>query len=1127
MLADDPLWYKDAIIYELHVRAYHDHVGDGMGDFRGLTQKLDYLQDLGVTVIWLLPFYPSPLRDDGYDIADYTEVHPHYGTLRDFQEFLDAAHRHGLRVITELVINHTSDQHPWFQRARRAPPGSPERDFYVWSESPEKYAEARIIFKDFEHSNWSWDPVARAYYWHRFYAHQPDLNYDNPAVWQAIMPLADYWFGMGVDGMRLDAIPYLYEREGTGCENLPETHGFLKALRQHVDAKFPNRMLLGEANQWPEDSVAYFGDGDECHMAFNFPVMPRLFMAIHMEDRYPILDIMAQTPKIPENCQWGLFLRNHDELTLEMVTDEERDYMYRAYASDPRARINLGIRRRLAPLLGNNRRRIELMNGLLFSLPGTPVIYYGDEIGMGDNIYLGDRNGVRTPMQWSGDRNAGFSRANPQKLYLPVIIDPEYHYEAVNVEAQQNNPSSLLWWTKRLIALRKRYQAFGRGTLEFLQPGNRKILAFLRRNGEENILVVANLSRFVQHVELDLARLQGSVPVEMFGQNRFPRVGKQPYSLTLGPHAFYWFALEPSPADGEALTLSAETVLGVIAAPAGWESLFAPADWDRLEKVLPAYLQQRPWLSGQARDIKTVTIRDAFRIGYADTQAFLTLVEAEMAEGPLRTYVLPLALAQENQVMHLLENEPASVVAYVQGEPSGVLFDALGDPRFCMALLEAIGQQKIFLLPGGELRASLEPAARQLLDGGPQTPSLLREAQSNTLIRYGDQLVLKVFRRVEEGVHPDLETSRYLTQRRFPAMAPYLGAIEYRQHKSAPVTLAVLHGYVPNEGTAWQYTLDELSYYFERVLALPERDKLVPTVAGPLLDLTDSEPPPPLQDLIGRYLDSARMLGERAAELHLALTADGEQAAFAPEPFSMLYQRSLYQSMRNVAGRILDRLRLHQDQLPAELQGPVGTLLASENAVLERFRAVMGHKIKAQRARYHGDYNLAEVLYTGKDFAIIDFEGDRSRTLSDRQTKRCPLRDVVSMVRSFHYAASIALLGGGGRRGNTPGLIRPEDVPSLDPWAWAWAAWVSAAFLRAYEEKARLGNFLPTSAKDYRVLFDVFLLEKSFHELGHELRHRRDWAAIPLRGILRQMDIAEEGAPQRKPEAAEPSAPPG
>src|SRR3954469_26013999 len=544
-LRADPTWYKDAIIYELHVRAFYDSVTDGIGDFGGLTEKLDYLEDLGVTAIWLLPFCPSPLKDDGYDIADYNDVHPSYGSLTDFQKFLKEAHRRGLRVITELVLNHTSDQHLWFQRSRRAAAGSRWRNFYVWSDTPEKYKETRIIFKDFETSNWTWDPVAKAYFWHRFYSHQPDLNWDNPEVREAMFAAMDFWLEMGVDGLRLDAVPYLIEREGTNCENLPVTHQMLRELRAHVDKRFTSRMLLAEANQWPEDSVAYFGKADECHMAFHFPVMPRLFMGLRMEDRYPIIDILRLTPAIPESCQWAMFLRNHDELTLEMVTDEERDYMYRSYAHDRQMRINLGIRRRLAPLLENDRRKIELMNALLFSLPGTPVIYYGDEIGMGDNVYLGDRNGVRTPMQWSGDRNAGFSKANPQRLYLPVNIDPQYHYEAVNVEAQHNNPHSLLWWMKRMVALRKQLRAMGRGSLEFLYPENRRILAFVRRYEEERVLVVANLSRFTQCVELDLSEYDGTRPLELFGSTAFPPVTDRPYFLSLGPHAFHWFALEP------------------------------------------------------------------------------------------------------------------------------------------------------------------------------------------------------------------------------------------------------------------------------------------------------------------------------------------------------------------------------------------------------------------------------------------------------------------------------------------------------------------------------------------------------------------------------------------------------
>ncbi|HME61143.1 MAG TPA: maltose alpha-D-glucosyltransferase, partial [Candidatus Binatia bacterium] len=597
--SDEPLWYKDAVIYELHVRAFSDGNADGIGDFKGLTEKLDYLYDLGITALWLLPFYPSPLKDDGYDLASYTEIHPDYGTLKDFKIFLREAHRRGLRVITELVVNHTSDQHPWFQRARRAAPGSKERDFYVWSENQEPYKEARIIFKDFETSNWAWDPLAKAYYWHRFYSHQPDLNFANPSVRRAIFEAMDFWLDMGVDGLRLDAVPYLFERDGTSCENLPETHLFLKELRKHVDSKHRNRMLLAEANQWPEEAVSYFGAGDECHMAFHFPLMPRIFMSVHMEDRFPIVDILGQTPEIPANCQWTLFLRNHDELTLEMVTDEDRDYMYKVYATDPKARINLGIRRRLAPLVSNNRRKIELLNCLLFSLPGTPVVYYGDEIGMGDNFYLGDRNGVRTPMQWSADRNAGFSHANPQRLFLPIIIDPQHHYEAINVDAQQENLSSLLWWMKRLITLRKRFRAFGRGTTEFLYPANRRVLVFIRRLEDEIILTVANLSRFVQCAELDLSVFKGRVPVELFGQIEFPPIGDLPYFITLGPHGFYWFKLENATA--AAPRALEEAPLATLEVNGPWEQVLAHGAKSGLEKILPGYLQKCRWFGGKGR----------------------------------------------------------------------------------------------------------------------------------------------------------------------------------------------------------------------------------------------------------------------------------------------------------------------------------------------------------------------------------------------------------------------------------------------------------------------------------------------------------------------------------------------
>ena len=542
-IATDPLWYKDAVIYELHVRTFADGNDDGTGDFRGLIQRLDYLAELGVTCLWLLPFFPSPLRDDGYDIADYFSVNPAYGTLDDFREFLNAAHERGMQVMIELVINHTSDQHPWFHRARQAPVGSVERDYYVWSDTPEKYRGVRIIFTDTEKSNWTWDERAQAYYWHRFFSHQPDLNFDNPAVLEELLRVLHFWLDMGVDALRLDAIPYLVEREGTSCENVPETHVVIRRIRADLDASYANRMLLAEANQMPNEVLAYFGEGNECHMAFHFPLMPRLFMALRTENRQPLIEIMAQTPSIPESCQWALFLRNHDELTLEMVTDDERDYMYLAYSADPRMRVNVGIRRRLAPLLENNRRRIELLNSILLSFPGTPIIYYGDEIGMGDNIYLGDRHGVRTPMQWSADRNGGFSRANPSRLSSPVIMDPLYGYEVVNVEAQRDDPSSLLNWMRQMIKLRRLFKVFGRGTIELLTPSNPKIVAYVRRYEDERVLCVANLSRFAQPVSLDLANLAGVTPIEMLGYVEFPKIGESPYCLSLGPYGFFWFEL--------------------------------------------------------------------------------------------------------------------------------------------------------------------------------------------------------------------------------------------------------------------------------------------------------------------------------------------------------------------------------------------------------------------------------------------------------------------------------------------------------------------------------------------------------------------------------------------------------
>jgi maltose alpha-D-glucosyltransferase/alpha-amylase len=1113
VLDDDPLWFKDAIIYELHVRAYHDSDGDGVGDFRGLTSKLDYLQDLGITALWLLPFYPSPLKDDGYDISDYHNVHPSYGTLVDFRLFLREAHRRGIRVITELVVNHTSDQHPWFQRARRSPPGSRWRDFYVWSVTPDKYREARVIFKDFETSNWSWDPVANAYYWHRFYSHQPDLNYDNPDVRRIIFRVMQFWLGMGVDGLRLDAVPYLIEREGTNCENLPETHKVLKAVRKRVDEKFRNRMLLAEANQWPEDAVDYFGDGDECHMAFHFPLMPRMFMAVRMEDRYPIIDILTQTPQIPGGSQWALFLRNHDELTLEMVTDEERDYMYRVYAHDHQARINLGIRRRLVPLLGKDRRKFELMNALLFSLPGTPVIYYGDEIGMGDNIYVGDRNGVRTPMQWSADRNAGFSRAPAQRLYLPVNIDPDYHYETVNVEARQNNTSSPLWYMKRLLSLRKRFKAFGRGAIEFLYPENPKVLAFVRSYEEELILVVSNLSRFSQFVELDLSVFQGRIPIELFGQTEFPAIKDQPYFLTVGPHAFYWFALERQRVSGgEADAGHGERTIPVLQVAGSWDQMFGKDGRGKLERILPDYLKTRRWFGGKARRIKLSGIREVIPLPGTSPPSVLLLVHVEYSEGDPETYSVPLVFASGERSAEVQKEFAHAVVARLSvsrsnGDVEGIVYDAFLEKDVCDFLLQAIAHRRKFKGRSGEIVTSRTRVFRRLrgAETDPLASSLIKAEQSNTSVNYGDRLILKLFRRIDEGQNPDLEIGTFLTEEAgFPHISPVAGALEYRRGHEEPMTLAILQGFVPNQGDAWKYTLDTLGRFYERVISRPPDAETVDCPKMSPLALIEKEIPEPGGDLIGTYLHSARLLGQRTAEMHVALSSNPEDQAFAPEPFSAHYQRSLYQSMRNLTSQTLPLLQRRLRSLPETVREEAKQVLDLEEKILGRFRSIVDRKITAMRIRVHGDYHLGQVLFTGKDFVIIDFEGEPAHSLSARRIKRSPLRDVAGMLRSFHYAANAPVIGK-----MAGSVFRPDDAVRLDPWAQNWTLWVSATFLSAYLESSAQASFLPRSREELSSLLSVYLLEKSIYELGYELNNRPDWVKLPLRGILQLLETPE------------------
>ncbi len=1123
-IEDDPQWYKDAIIYEVHVRAFKDSNGDGMGDFRGLTEKLDYLQDLGVTALWLLPFYPSPWRDDGYDIADYTDVHEAYGSVGDFRRFLRQAHRRGIRVITELVINHTSDQHPWFQRARRAKPGSSYRDYYVWSDTAEKYRDARIIFQDFEPSNWTWDPVAEAYYWHRFYAQQPDLNYDHPQVHKAVFRAMDFWFKMGVDGMRLDAIPYLYEREGTNCENLPEGHAFLKKLRKRLDEKYGNRLLLAEANQWPEDAVAYFGDepGDECHMSFHFPLMPRLFMAVQQEDRFPVIDILDQTPEAPERCQWALFLRNHDELTLEMVTDEERDYMYRVYASDQQMRINLGIRRRLAPLLQKNRRKIELMNGLLMALPGTPVLYYGDEIGMGDNIYLGDRDGVRTPMQWSGDRNAGFSGANPQKLYLPVITDPEYHYEAVNVEAQQNNPSSLLWWMRRLVALRKRHRSFGRGTIRFLHPENRKVLVFIREHEEEKILIVANLSRFTQAVELDLSEFEGMVPVELFGHTEFPRIGELPYFLTLGPHTFYWFALTPARLDGETMEVGAAAPAypALVPARGGWRSLVTGKAHSQLEDVLPTYLAPRRWFAGKSRRVRGVVVEDAVELpipwldnenaGEDERTALLTFVRVTYREGDPETYLLPLAYATGRRADRFAKDAPHAVVARVEDGRGGddgderigsILYDATVEPGFGPGLLGAMAGRKRRKGVHGQVQGRLARTYREMLREDPKRlkPASYRAEQSNSSMMFGDELFLKLFRRLDRGLNPELELGRYLARRRFEHTPPPVGEMEYRT-ADGTMTMALVQRLIQNEGDAWSYTLDSLSAYFERLAAEAPEPPAVRLDAASILAGARSEPPEQAVELMGAYLESARILGRRTAELHSELAA-ATTPDMAPEPFSALYQRSLYQSMRNLVGRNFNGLNRALDGLPANDRALAGEVLDQRGVVLGRMRALVGEKMAARRIRVHGDYHLGQVLYTGRDFVIIDFEGEPARPLTERRLKRSPLSDVAGMLRSFDYAAHAAI-----RDEETRGLARDGESNGVEAWAAFWTFHASTAFLGAYLETADAG-FLPDRDEALHTLLETHLLEKAVYELGYELNSRPDWVRIPVQGIRNLLGV--------------------
>jgi len=1084
--ADDPLWYKDAVIYQLHVKAFYDSNGDGLGDFRGLTEKLDYVRDLGVNTIWLLPFYPSPQKDDGYDVADYREVHPHYGTVEDFRRFVEEAHKRNLRVITELIVNHTSDAHPWFQAARRAPKGSPERDFYVWSDEEAKYQGTRIIFTDTETSNWTWDPMAKQYFWHRFFSHQPDLNFDNPKVLEALLEVMAYWCELGVDGFRLDAIPYLVEREGTSNENLPETHTVIKKIRAALDARYPAKLLLAEANQWPEDVREYFGEADECQMAYHFPLMPRMYMAIAQEDRHPVVEIMQQTPEIPDTCQWAIFLRNHDELTLEMVTSKERDYMYRTYAADTRARINLGIRRRLAPLLENDIDRIKLMNSLLLSMPGSPIIYYGDEIGMGDNIYLGDRNGVRTPMQWAPDRNAGFSRADPQRLYLPPIMDPIYGFEAVNVEAQSREPNSLLNWMRRLLAVRKTSQAFGRGKLSFLRAGNRKVLAYVRELGDEVILCVANVGRTAQPVELDLRRFKGRVPVELMGRTVFPPIGELPYLLTLPGCGFYWFRLAT---DAIAPVWHAEVLaredLPMLVMFDGWTSFFrdrvvpwrinmAVTTREHFEtQVLPAWLEVQRWYASKGEAGARVRLGDWAlweEAGRASTM--LAFIEVEGGAEPAR-YFAPLTLAWEDREEERVKALGGSAVAKVRQQASvGIMADAFADEAFCRAVVVGIGAGRE--LAGGQGKVRFTPT-RAFAEIAYEDVNLLpvsrpKAQSSNTVVTLGERLFLKGYRRVRPGVNPEFEVGRFLTEKvRFANCVPVAGAVEYTAADGTQMTLALLQAYVPNQGDGWSHTVEYLERFLEQ-----QRASGAPANAH------------------GIYLPLMQTLGARTGELHCALATPTGDAAFDPEPVTERDFAQWKAGIRAEAVKTLDLLATRRGQLTSPARDDAAELLEMRERLLRRIEGYRLPKDATRKTRFHGDYHLGQVLLQKLDFVITDFEGEPARSMEERRAKHSPLKDVAGMLRSFNYARCTAL---------RQALEGHDDYERLAPFAEDWEARVRRSFLGAYAQAVH-GSGLYASFDDLQEVLEMFELEKALYELRYELGNRPGWVDIPLEGIL-------------------------
>ncbi len=1065
--AEDPLWYKDAVIYQVHIKSFFDGNNDGTGDFAGLIEKLDYIEQLGVNAIWLLPFYPSPRRDDGYDISDYRSVHPEYGNLADVRRLIQQAHQRGIRVIIELVINHTSDQHPWFQRARAAKAGSAARNLYVWSDNDQAYSGTRIIFVDTEKSNWTWDETAKAFYWHRFFSHQPDLNFDNPRVLQEVLNIMRFWLDLGVDGLRLDAVPYLIEREGTNNENLAETHDVLKKIRAALDEHAPGRMLLAEANQWPEDAQQYFGQGDECHMSFHFPLMPRMYMAIAQEDRFPISDIMRQTPEIPETCQWAIFLRNHDELTLEMVTDSERDYLWNTYASDKRARINLGIRRRLAPLMERDRRRIELMNGLLLSMPGTPVIYYGDEIGMGDNIHLGDRDGVRTPMQWSPDRNGGFSRANPADLVLPPVMDPLYGFAAVNVEAQASDPHSLLNWTRRMLAVRKRHHAFGRGSQQFLYPGNRKVLAYLRHftqpDGEtETILCVCNVARTAQAVELDLSAFAGRVPLDLLGGSAFPPVGQLSYLLTLPPYGFYWFLLATQAALPPWYSRPPEPMpeLATLVVRGGLSDILLAAPRKIIESdVLPEYLTRRRWFAAKDETIKSARLVGTDKIPDHGAEILLAEVEVQLTSRTER-YQLPLGIVWDDSSPSALSQQLALARVRKAGR-MGHLTDAFALDALPLSLVGAMREGVTLSAAEGELRcmATADFTALQLSENPPIRR--LSAEQSNSSLILGDIVILKIIRRVMDGINPEVEMVRYLTEQGYTNTPPLLGEVTRVGADGESHAIIIAQRFIYNQGDAWQWTLEYLSRYGETL-----------AMSGP--GGANEE------DGMANYAAFARAMGTRLAELHAVLARPSADAAFNPLPATAADTRAWAAGAAaqiNLAFERLEQLEAWPD--PAE-QDAASFVLGNRKAIMALLPQLAKAGIGSLQTRIHGDFHLGQVLVANGDAFLIDFEGEPAKPLAVRRAKSCPLRDAAGLLRSFQYAAATA-----------QAKVNVTD----DAIYQRFADEMSLEFLNAYGTQQLKG------ASAQGTLLDLFLLEKSAYEICYEAANRPTWLAIPLRGF--------------------------